>query len=200
MPLCDLQSSLRTQEAWRTTSVSSVALSLGTSLVLAIAGYLLFRGATQGTLLNNYAVTDQLMNFTRLVYALTMVLTYPLEIYVTRHCVFSLLAIPHDRASSTQHVGVTLALFASSVAVAVSTDDLGVVLALTGGFSASVIGFIMPAALYFKVTGTPVLFWRAGSTGAVWAAVPPVVVGVFGVVSFFSSTTQTIQNAVNGTE
>ncbi len=59
--------------AWRATSIASVVVSVGASSVLAVTGYLRFRGLTQGNLLNNYSVDDNLVNFTRLVYALTMV-------------------------------------------------------------------------------------------------------------------------------
>ena len=46
------------------------------------------------------------------------------------------------------HVTVTLVLFVLSVAIATATSNLGIVLELTGGMSASVIGFIMPAGLW----------------------------------------------------
>jgi hypothetical protein len=64
----------RTLESWRVTSVASVAASVLTSTVLAMSGYLRFRGLTQANLLNNYSVHDHLVNVTRLAYALTMVL------------------------------------------------------------------------------------------------------------------------------
>ncbi len=44
------------------------------------------------------------------------------------------------------------------------------------------------------------LFWREAdwrSSSKLKEVLPPVAIGLFGIVSFFSSTTQTIQNAVS---
>jgi len=48
------------------------------------------------------------------------------------------------------HIGVTLLLWTSSVAIAILFGDLTVVLALTGSLAGSMLGYIIPAAIYFK--------------------------------------------------
>lgn len=73
-----------TQTRWKRTTRTSLSVSLTACLLLAVAGYLTFRGRTEGDLLVNFSKTDQLMNVTRALFAVTMVLTYPMEIFV-RH-------------------------------------------------------------------------------------------------------------------
>lgn len=48
------------------------------------------------------------------------------------------------------HCLVTLALWSSAVFIAIVFSDLSIVLALTGALAASMLGYIMPASLYFK--------------------------------------------------
>jgi amino acid permease len=48
------------------------------------------------------------------------------------------------------HVAVTLLLWVVTVMLALSFDDLGVVLALTGAVAASCLGYILPALIYIK--------------------------------------------------
>ena len=53
---------------------------------------------------------------------------------------------PHYRV----HTAVTVSLWLISITLAISFDDLGVVLALTGAVAASCLGYILPALLYLK--------------------------------------------------
>jgi len=59
-----------------------------------------------------------------------MVLTYPMEIFVARHTLHSLFYT--GKMTNFQHYAFTLALWGSSVLVALAVDDLGFVLELTG--------------------------------------------------------------------
>jgi solute carrier family 38 (sodium-coupled neutral amino acid transporter), member 11 len=155
-----------TTDRWASAARISVWISVTVSLILAVAGYLQFRGITQGNVLNNYAIDDELVNFTRIVYAVTMILTYPMEIFVARHCVFALArlaaakrrgalsswSVTGDTPASNgappnlpSHFIVSLLMFGLSLTIAMITSDLGIVLEITGSVSATVLGFIMPA-------------------------------------------------------
>ena len=116
-----------------------------------------------------------------------------MELFVVRHCVFALAGVAAP-PSTTRHVLVSVGLFAASAACAVATSNLGLVLELTGGFSASVLGFVMPAALYFRVNNIPVLFWREAKPAR--EVLPVMFIFLFGVVTFFASTSQAIANAL----
>lgn len=54
------------------------------------------------------------------------------------------------KPSLSTHFGVSLILFTTSVTLALVVGDLHIVLALTGALAASVLGYILPAAVYFK--------------------------------------------------
>lgn len=173
-----------TTARWALTARISVWISVTVSVVLAVSGYLQFRGLTQGNVLNNYALDDELVNFTRVVYAITMVLTYPMEIFVARHCIFALVRLAAARTrgalntwsvssdapasngaapDTTSHIAVSLIMFGLSLTIAMITSDLGIVLEITGSVSATVLGFIMPAGvawsyLAFRAASDPISF------------------------------------------
>ena len=56
----------------------------------------------------------------------------------------------HEQVSDREHVVVTLFIWTTTVTIAMITDDLGVVTALTGAVAASMLGFVLPAIIYFK--------------------------------------------------
>lgn len=104
-----------------------------------------------------------------------------------------------QQITHVQHVVMSLGLFLSSVGIALVTDNLGVVLELTGGGSATILGFIMPAALYFKLTGTPMKFWQQhGRVGdAFMKFLPPFALGLFGAIALVCTTATTIHSAAS---
>eukprot|EP01041_Mallomonas_annulata_P008012 gene8012-16410_t len=55
-----------------------------------------------------------------------------------------------DSTKRIQRVVITLLLWSSSVGIAIMFGDLGAVLSLTGAVAASVLGYILPACIYFK--------------------------------------------------
>jgi len=178
---------------WRSTARMSLVVAFFASLCLGLVGYFTFRGDTYANILNNYASIDEWANVTRVGYALTMILTYPMEVFVVRHCVGSLLGLYIDTESPEQkpslssysHVIITGLIFASSVGIAVLVTDLGIVLELTGGISATIIGFIMPGLLRITI-------WlgedRNVGTSFVGEIVPSFLLAAFGIFALFATT------------
>ena len=108
--------------------------------------------------LTNYSSTDQLVNTMRIIFAVTQILTYPLELFVARHSVHALF-FAREKFTDSLHYGVTLLLWSSSLAIALNVTELGVVLELTGGVSAVFIGFVMPAMLMCKMSEYNWRYW-----------------------------------------
>ncbi|KAA0161209.1 hypothetical protein FNF28_05158 [Cafeteria roenbergensis] len=257
-----------TRSRWETTTRISVGTAALCSLVLATAGFASFGPDVKANLLNSFSSTDEMANATRVLFAATMVLTFPLEMYVTRHCLFVLMAgagadadsaaaeggprpdseshplsaappppahdqalhghqalasgaidalspasavhaapatpaasettsltvsaaspsggsatgvppaaagaagspgSPRDPASDSavaidaaslpwwKHAALTMGLWVSCVAIAVAVEDLGIVVELTGGVSAVVIGFLVPGLIHLRAV-VPTLF------------------------------------------
>ena len=51
---------------------------------MAIPGYLIFGGGIQANILNNFSQTDNVMNIARVMFAVNMFTTFPLECFVCR--------------------------------------------------------------------------------------------------------------------
>ena len=81
----------RSMKNWQLVAKCSVGVSFSLCLLLGIAGYLAFLEATQGDILNNFPATGVAVNAARALLAFTMLFTYPLECYVTRHCLMSII-------------------------------------------------------------------------------------------------------------
>ncbi|XP_032968264.1 putative sodium-coupled neutral amino acid transporter 11 isoform X2 [Rhinolophus ferrumequinum] len=62
----------------------STLVSVFISILFATCGYLTFTGFTQGDLFENYCRNDDLVTFGRFCYGVTVLLTYPIECFVTR--------------------------------------------------------------------------------------------------------------------
>merc|ERR1719419_1187611 len=64
-------------------------LSVGTAYVLcmmmAVGGYCSFQSKVDGDILNNFSSNNTFANIARILLAMTMVFTYPMESYVARH-------------------------------------------------------------------------------------------------------------------
>ncbi len=80
-----------TQQRWERVTHASIAASFLVMLVFALGGYVTFLDETQGDLLNNYCWRDDLMNACRFLFAVTIMLTYPIECFVCREVVENIL-------------------------------------------------------------------------------------------------------------
>jgi sodium-coupled neutral amino acid transporter 11 len=155
----------------------------------------------KGSFLTNYSYTDELCNVMRCMFAITQTLTYPLELFVARHAIHAL-AFPNEKGfSNNQHIMITLLLWGSSLAIALNLTDLGVVLELTGGVAAVMIGFVMPALLHFKMSPHKARLWQNKPLKpALKELLPSLGLGIFGALAMFFTVFTVVGNMVMGTE
>jgi len=105
---------------------------------MAAAGYLNFRRGTEANVLSNFRDDDALATVMRVLYVVTMVLTYPVCLFVCRQVLHNLLtprgaggALCDVRdVSDARHAAYTAAIFLASVAIVSITDNLGVVMSV----------------------------------------------------------------------
>ncbi len=237
----------RTSSNWRLVANYSVGFAYFLCLLFSIVGYLSFLEYTEGDLLNNFNKSNKVVNVARMLLAITMLFTYPMECFVTRHCIssiFNKLWMNYQRrsqllttndascnsddyektielsdnssnwsknnkyvsveqrshgiaaetsisplhnqsnndASSNNNANIqdvyednisyilnrycfryppgtyddasrillTILLWGSSLAFAISFNDFGIVLALTGSVAASNLGYVLPAVIFIK--------------------------------------------------
>jgi len=129
---------------------SSVIFSSIFYIAVALAGYITFTDMSQGNLLNNYCPNDDLANVARFVFAFTLVLTYPLQVFAAREVIET--GFFRNRPKSwIRHIMITFFIIATATAVSMTTDSLGLVVELVGCFSASPLVFIFPPICYMKL-------------------------------------------------
>ncbi|KAJ7193185.1 transmembrane amino acid transporter protein-domain-containing protein [Mycena haematopus] len=129
----------------------STAVSLVACCTLAISAYVVFTDKTQGNILNNFAPNDTLINVARFCFGLNMFTTLPLELFVCRE-VIEQYFFSHETFNMQRHVFFTTTILFASMLLALITCDLGVMLEITGGVSATTLAFIFPASCYLKLT------------------------------------------------
>ncbi|KAJ3298808.1 hypothetical protein HK104_010256 [Borealophlyctis nickersoniae] len=189
-----------TMDRFATVTHLSTGLSLIACLVLATAGYIVFGSKTQGNILNNFPHDHALINVARVCFAMNMFLTFPLECFVCREVIIEYFWGNGEgggdgghgggvQTSMRVHVGVTLVLVVSAMVIALLTCDLGFVLEITGGFSATVLAYILPAACYLKL-----------ASGPIWSIKKalPIACVMFGFVVMVLSTILTLANLGKG--
>ena len=123
----------------------------------------------------------------RLLYAVTMVFGIPSSVFVCRQAGHALHRAASSKyrdasvedvrlVSSRTHGTWSLGLWASLVGVALSTDSLGAVMALTGAVAGSLIGFILPGLIF----SSPVVLSAREKPRVVWRRLASVVLVGFG--------------------
>jgi len=165
---------------------ASTALSLIFCLLLGLAGFLVFTDKTQGNILNNFSLDDTLINVARFCFGLNMFTTLPLELFVCRE-VIEQYFFEHEPFDHHRHIIITTVILFASMILSLITCDLGVMLEITGGVSATALAYIFPALCFIKLSkDTP---WRARSKIGAIACVS------FGVTVLVLSVFLTLQKA-----
>ncbi|KAI9501742.1 hypothetical protein GGI25_004345 [Coemansia spiralis] len=181
-----IHSALRKPTLNRYFDIVHIATGLATvaSLVISICGYLSFGAKAQGNVLNNFPQDNLLINIARFLFALNMITTFPMEALVAREVITELFFPPGF--SRTRHIAITTLLCAAALVVGETVCNLGVLLELTGGMSASFLAFILPSACYIRLSSAPMLSARL---------VPHWLCIAFGVVVMVLSTVLSIRHA-----
>ncbi|KDN53558.1 hypothetical protein K437DRAFT_241754 [Tilletiaria anomala UBC 951] len=117
---------------------------------MSIAGYWSFEDKTLANILNNFPASDTMVNFARFCFGANMLTTFPLECLVCREVLETYFFA--GEFDQQRHLIFTSALVVSSLIVSLMTCDLGIVLELTGGLSATVLAYIFPALCYLKLS------------------------------------------------
>jgi hypothetical protein len=91
----------RTYKNWEKVARTSISFSFVLCAAFGISGYLSFREQTKGDVLNNFPKADVTVNVARALLGFSMLLTYPMECFVSRHCFISVInRVLADRAAA----------------------------------------------------------------------------------------------------
>ncbi|XP_051039951.1 putative sodium-coupled neutral amino acid transporter 11 [Phodopus roborovskii] len=132
---------------------TSILVSVFICVLFATCGYLTFTGFTQGDLFENYCRSDDLVTFGRFCFGITVILTYPIECFVTREVIANVFF--GGNPSSVFHIILTVVIVTAATLVSLLIDCLGIVLELNGVLCAAPLIFIIPSACYLKLSEEP---------------------------------------------
>ncbi|CAG8596402.1 14494_t:CDS:2 [Funneliformis caledonium] len=164
----------------------STGISMLACLLVAIVGYLAFTDKTEGNILNNFPEDNVIINIARFCFGFNMFTTLPLEAFVCRESI-EIYYFPNASFSLKRHVILTTIFVMGAMMVSLLTNDLGIVLELTGGCSATALAYILPPACYLKL-----------SSGNWWSRkkLPAVICVGFGIAVMILSTVLTLNKMI----
>ncbi|XP_050315679.1 putative sodium-coupled neutral amino acid transporter 11 [Anthonomus grandis grandis] len=181
------------EKKWETVTHASILTSLVVACLFGIAGYATFKAYSQGDLLENYCWDDDLMNLSRLLFSIQILLTYPIECFVTREVIENSIIgkDPNVPMSQKIHYGLTLAIVVTTYLISMATDCLGVVLELNGVLAAVPLAYVLPALCYLRLE-EGVVFGRE-KLPALGVAIFGLTVAALGVIFLFMDLDQVNQ-------
>ncbi|XP_065368854.1 putative sodium-coupled neutral amino acid transporter 11 [Calliphora vicina] len=164
-----------TMERWEKVTHISIGFAWTVAALFGIAGYSTFRALSQGDLLENYCWNDDLMNFARVLFSISILLTFPIECFVSREIVRHMvhrfvlkepISELTDEKDPKQEKGaevdeysrnITLAIVFSAFVISPMTECLGSVLELNGLLAAIPLAYILPGLAYIQMDPNPLL-------------------------------------------
>eukprot|EP00977_Amphora_coffeiformis_P021530 scaffold9441_cov167-Amphora_coffeaeformis.AAC.9 len=156
----------RTPERWSRVTFRSIGIAWLLCTIMGTTGYLGFEEETKGDILNNFDDDSKTANGGRILLAITMFFTFPMEMFVARHVIVQLflggdLDGPTPNGWFNRRVIVTLCLYLTTLIPALIIDDLGPVLSLTGSLGASCLSYIATGMVYLGINGEDFLAYLA---------------------------------------
>lgn len=144
----------------------STLISAIAAISMSIAGYWVFEDKTLSNILNNFPRTDTVVNIARFCFGLNMFTTLPLECFVCREVLETYFF--RGEYEHRRHIVLTTSLVVSAMFISLLTCDLGIVLEITGGLSATALAFFFPSVCYLKLSHDA----KQVSRSALYFAVP----------------------------
>lgn len=160
--------------------VTSMASTFLIYAAIAVAGYSTYGALVQDDIIKSYPVVT-VVTIMRVTFSISVLSSYPLQVHPTRRCMMSLwqqavvwhrargggegaeaAADPGERELEVRWWSCTTFFLAVSVAVALTVDNLGVVLSIAGATASTLVSYIVPGACYYCMFTHP----HAKRTGA----------------------------------
>ncbi|KAI8391589.1 transmembrane amino acid transporter protein-domain-containing protein [Radiomyces spectabilis] len=140
----------QSSSGWAKSTTLATIMSWFVSMAFAVLGYLSFGVDVQPNLFLNFPNDDPIVNIGRFALGFSMLLTIPMGFYPTREAVQKSLGFETADRQPTkmQHYIVTFVLFTVITAAGIAIRSIGQVYAIVGGFAATTLAYILPAASY----------------------------------------------------
>jgi len=198
-----LLASLKTPTMRRINTAIHISCLAATTIlgVIGFFGCLAYQHETKGNILKNLPVTSVQANIARLAMGISMMMTFPIEMFVCRHALSSILegtilkgrSIPSIRGWTPKKIwlqrGIVIFLVATAMTVSFFGLDLGIILELGGGFAAIMLGYAVPSVIYLRLAQGRICSKKK---------IPVIILLVFGVSCFIMSTATVLYNIFSG--
>lgn len=182
-------------------SFGGIGSAMFISIILSIPAYLTFTINVNGNILNNYSVSSYLIIIVRILYILTMALTYPIPLFIVRHISYAVyirwkykdskihnfeqkVNYNIEHASYSIHFLFSLIIFGSTLTISMFVDNLGIAMSLIGNLSSINLAFVFPCLFYIKTCDYHWKFWQyhqyKDQINSFLAIYPPIILAIFG--------------------
>lgn len=111
-------------------------------------GFLTFGGNSQGFILNNYSVQDNLAKFSRVAITLSLLTGYPFLFAAMRESIIDTLHIPTVEQQISYRKFLTISLLLIVMIGSLVFRDIGFILSITGALFGCTLMFILPPIIY----------------------------------------------------
>ncbi|KAI9256057.1 transmembrane amino acid transporter protein-domain-containing protein [Helicostylum pulchrum] len=157
--LFGVYSSLKNQSPskWLLTCSTAIGIAFVINIVFAVTAYLCFGKHVQANILLNFPENDPGIQLVKLALGLFMVLTIPLCIHPCRESVMMMFGINTHNSTNKQHYTVSIGVFALILWVGATITSLGKVFNVIGGFSTTILGFLLPGCAYLYLFSSELL-------------------------------------------
>jgi amino acid permease len=134
---------------FNTVVAASFAGAIVIMSTIALAGFGTFGGACDSMILNNYAVSDDLMSLSRVAVAVSLLFTFPLAFVGVREGVMDLFSVPASRRSQISDP-LTVLLLALITSLAMVLKDIRLILSFGGATWGNCVIYGFPALMVLR--------------------------------------------------
>ena len=143
-----------TQKRLNRVFMASTLTGMCLYIVVSFCAYATYGDSVQSNLLKNYPKSP-VVSAARIMISFVVTFSYPLQINPTRRCILTILYNSIDKGKpasklvqNIRYWVITVIFLAGSLGIALTVDDLGIVVALVGAFGGTLIMFILPGYLF----------------------------------------------------
>ncbi|KAJ1416360.1 transmembrane amino acid transporter protein-domain-containing protein, partial [Ochromonadaceae sp. CCMP2298] len=143
-----------TQKRLNQVFMASTLTGMVLYVIVSYCAYSTYGDSIQSDLLLNYPKVP-VMSAARIMISFVVTFSYPLQINPTRRCILTILRnfLDDDKpvtksVQRVRYIAITALFLLASLGIALTVQDLGIVIALVGAFGGTLIMFILPGYLF----------------------------------------------------
>lgn len=119
-------------------------------ILIAVTGFVTFSGSIRDNLFFEYCSNDHLVNAAKVIFAITLMLTFPMQMYASREVLITALS-QNFTIQKYHRIAITTLLVTIAYLISSSIQKLGPAVELAGSLTAAPLSFIFPPLIYLKL-------------------------------------------------